>query len=153
MPSDYPMERELHPYVQDCAYLIIYDYSKQFMRDYLRFLDDMVKVFNKNHYSGDNVPGEYFGVTQIVELMLDHLMTDSRRIGMDDVIADNIFDDFEDELANDIIEELTDFVNRGIYPCGLQEIAATLDDGLYLIEVVFDLKGESTYYCFENANA
>lgn len=144
---------DIHPYALDCSYLIIYDYDKGFMRAYLQFLDDMTTVFTKHHYAGDDVPASYFGVTQIVELMLDRLMKDSRRIGMEDACADSIFDDFTDELANDIIEELTDFLNRGFYPDGLQEIADTLDDGLYLVEVVFDPKNEATYYCFEDANA
>lgn len=147
------MNDDIHPYALDCAYLIIYDYDKVFMRSYLEFLDDMAKVFEKHNYRGDDIPSAYFGVTQIVELLLDRLTDDRRRIGLEDVAVDTIFDDFVDELAQDIIEELTDFLNRGIYPDGLPEIAKTLDEGLYLIEVVFDVRNEATYYCFENANA
>jgi hypothetical protein len=56
-------------------------------------------------------------------------------------------------MANDVIEEMTDFLNQGIYPAGMQEIAKTLDEALYLIEIVFDAEHDATYYCFENANA
>lgn len=144
---------DIHPYALDCAYLVIYDYDKGFMQAYLQFLDDMATVFQKHNYAGDDIPSAYFGITQIVELLLDRLMTDRRRIGLEDVCADTIFDDFTDELANDIIEELSDFLNRGFYPCGLHELAATLDEGYYLVEVVFDPRNEATYYCFEDANA
>lgn len=144
---------DIHPYALDCSLLIIYDYDREFLRAYLQFLDDVTKVFEKHHYVGDDIPAAYFGLTQTVELLLDRLFKDSRRVGVEDAAADAIFDDFTDELANDIIEELTDFLNRGIVPCGLHEISLTLDDGYYLVEVVFDTRNEATYYCFEDANA
>lgn len=143
----------LHPYIDDCALLIIYEYSPEFMRAYLEFLEDMTRIFNKHNYNGDNVPSEYFGVTSMVELMLDRQIPPNRRTGLEEHTSDCIFDDFEDELAQDIIEEMTNFLNSGVYPRGMLEIAATIDEALYLLEIVFDPDNDATYYCFENANA
>lgn len=147
------MDTDLHPYIDDCALLVIYEYSPEFMRAYLEFLDNMTNIFNKHHYSGDDLPGDYFGVTSLVELMIDRQVPANRRTGLEEHSADCIFDDFEEELAQDIIEEMTNFLNNGIYPSGMQEIADTLDEDLYLLQVVFDAENDATYYCFENANA
>lgn len=147
------MDTDIHPYVEDCALLVIYEYSPRFMRAYLAFLEDMTKIFNKHNYDGDDIPADYFGVTSMVELMIDRQVPANRRSGLEDHSADCIFDDFEDELAQDIIEEMTNFLNLGIYPSGMQEIADTLDEELYLLQVVFDAENDATYYCFENCNA
>jgi hypothetical protein len=147
------MERDLHPYINDCALLIIYEYSPLFMRAYLEFLDNMVKIFNRHNYNGDDVPGDYFSVTQLVELLIDRHRPQNNAMALEEHAIDCIFDDFSEEMANDVIEEMTDFLNQGIYPAGMQEIAKTLDEALYLIEIVFDAEHDATYYCFENANA
>jgi hypothetical protein len=147
------MDTDIHPYVEDCALLVIYEYSHDFMKAYLNFLEDVTKVFNKHNYNGDDIPGDYFGVTSMVELMIDRAKPSNQAQGLEEHSADCIFDDFEDAMAQDIIEEMTNFLNDAPYPAGMLEIAATLDEELYLMEVYFDVENDATYYCFENCNA
>lgn len=142
-----------HPYTEDCALLVIYEYDPAFMRAYVGLLNDLTTIFNKHQYNGDDVPGDYFGVTSVVELMLDRLVPPPQRMNLEEHAVDCIFDDFTEEMANDVIEEMANFLNLGIYPAGLLDIAASLDPDLYLLEVTFDVENDATYYCFENSNA
>lgn len=147
------MQQDIHPYGADCALLIIYPYDEVFIRSYERLLDDLADTFNKHHYNGDMVPDHYFDLVGIIELIFDRLLPLNKKTNIEETQMDNIYDDFETELADDIIEVLANYLNLRMFPFGLDQIADTIPENLYLLEVVFDKECDAIYYCFEDSNA
>jgi hypothetical protein len=139
-----------HPYVESSTHLIIYQYDGRFVEALDRLYDDMASVFKKHGYDGDYQPEHYFDQNLIVELLIDKLrnLTDH-----EEVVMDTIFDDFKPEIANDLIDELTNFLHLGLYPFGLEEIISTAPDDCFLIDITFDEDSDGTYYSFDSGNS
>jgi hypothetical protein len=137
-----------HPFVGSSHKLFIYNYDEHFVKAVDHFHDNIGRIIHRHRYIGDMEPHVYFETNLLVELLIDKLRGLQEH---EEVVTEGIFEDFEEEMAHDLIEELTNWINMELYPFGLRQIIRDIHEECYLIDVTFDKDSDGTYYSFDTA--
>lgn len=135
----------IHPDTLNARWLIVYDYDEHFVKAYDDLLDNLSMVFRRYHYAGDAEIESYFNMAYVLEIMVDKLQ---ESCALEENATDNLYDDFEEALASDILQELANFFNMDLYPIGLKETVDALPTDAYLVEAVFD-PDSGVWYAFD----
>lgn len=137
-----------HPFVESSHKLFIYNYDKIFVKAIDHFHDNMARIMARHNYSGDFEPHEYFEQNLLVELLIDRLRDVHEH---EEVVVEGVYEDFDTRLADDMIDELTNWINMGTYPYGLQELIRQIPEECYLVDITFDEDSDGTYYSFDSS--
>lgn len=138
---------ETHPETLTTKQFIMYDYDKRFLDAYHGFIDSIENVFVRHRYQEEYDPQSYFSIQFIISLLLDRLRQDH---SLEEHTTESIYDDFETPLADDIYEELVNFINSVKNPNGLLDVAKYLSRDYFLLEVVFDEDSNVTCYALDD---
>lgn len=130
---------------------ILLPYDGDFFAVYGDFLDAVDKVVYKHHLS-DELKENMFAMCSLalhVDIMIreENGETDVTESHMDD-----IYNTFEDAVAQDFLEEVVNFHNNGIKPHGLDtlRLIQAQEDGFILTEVVPMREEDTVIYTFVN---
>jgi hypothetical protein len=138
---------EAHPEVLTAKRFIAYDYDQRFLDAYHAFIDSIENVFVRHHYQEDHDPQTYFSIKFIIDLLLDRLRQDH---SMEEHTTESIYDDFEQPLADDVYEELVNFINSVKSPTGLEHVSRHISKDYFLLEVIFDQDSDAIYYVLDD---
>lgn len=140
--------REPHPQALKTSHCFVFPYDAHFVKAYDGLLENISRAMKRSQIEPtvQNLD-EYFSIDLIVELLVDQLRSEE---WLGEYISETLFEDYDEILANDVIEELANFMNLKIYPYGLETIVSQIDRYMFLIEAVFDIDSEAIYYLFDD---
>lgn len=137
---------DLHPYCQDAQRQFVYDFDAVFVDKYDALLDRISRTLQRHGNTDEVIIEDYFNIYFIMDILVGKIR---ETVDREETICEYVMDDFTQNIADDLIEDLCDFFNSDIEPRGLREVLGTIPDSFMLIEVWFSEEDNVTYYAFD----